>query len=138
MRKRDFLQHTIDQCSHRLSEARRRNESWKEAIDDIVGINSVPIMTIARSKGLEFHTVIVLGLEDFAFHHPDGNPAEEECNFFVGFSRAKERVVFTFAERRSGYWQSRKKIAKYYELLGAAGVDIEEIRPAKPPIILEP
>jgi DNA helicase-2/ATP-dependent DNA helicase PcrA len=134
----DFLERTINQCSQWLSEARARSEGWKEAIDDILGINSVPIMTIAKSKGLEFHAVIVLGLEDFAFHHPDGNPAEEECNFFVGFSRAKERVVFTFAERRSGHWQSRKKISKYYELLGAAGVDIEEIRPAKPPIVLEP
>ncbi len=74
-----------------------------------LGVNSIPIMTIAKSKGLEFHTVIVLGLEDFAFHHPQGNPAEEECNFFVAFSRAEERVLFTFADQRNGRGQRRKQ-----------------------------
>jgi DNA helicase-2/ATP-dependent DNA helicase PcrA len=84
-------------------------------------------MTIAKSKGLEFHTVIVLGLEDYAFHHPNGNPAEEECNFFVAFSRAKKRVFFTFVDRRTDRWQSREQIARYYGLLENAGVSIEVI-----------
>ena len=81
----DFLERTINQCAQRLSEARGRSEGWKEAIDDILGINSVPIMTIAKSKGLEFHTVIVLGLEDFAFHHPDGNPADINVTSLLDF-----------------------------------------------------
>ena len=87
-------------------------------------------MTIAKSKGLEFHTVIVLGLEDFAFHHPQGNPAEEECNFFVAFSRAEKRVFFTFTDQRNGRWQRREQIARYYELLEAAGVVIELVADA--------
>jgi DNA helicase-2/ATP-dependent DNA helicase PcrA len=84
-------------------------------------------MTIAKSRGLEFHTVIVLGLEDFAFHHPQRNIAEEDYNFFVAFSRAEKRVLFTFADQRNGRWQRREQIARYYELLEAAGVAIEVI-----------
>jgi DNA helicase II / ATP-dependent DNA helicase PcrA len=83
-----------------------RTASWTAALDDFLGLHSIPIMTIAKSKGLEFHPVIVLGLEDYVFHHPDGNPAEEECNFFVAFSRAKKRVLFTF--RRSTQWSLAK------------------------------
>jgi DNA helicase II / ATP-dependent DNA helicase PcrA len=103
-----------------------RTASWTAALDDFLGLHSIPIMTIAKSKGLEFHPVIVLGLEDYVFHHPDGNPAEEECNFFVAFSRAKKRVLFTFADQRNGRWQKREQIARYYGLLENAGVaDIE-------------
>lgn len=121
----DFFEKTIGDCERALADARGRKPSWSAAFDDFLGVNSIPIMTIAKSKGLEFHTVIVLGLEDFAFHHPQGNPAEEECNFFVAFSRAEKRVIFTFADRRNGRWQRREQIARYYELLQAAGVAIE-------------
>jgi superfamily I DNA/RNA helicase len=134
----EFFRRTIEQCAQRIHEARGRTLDWSVAIDDLLGVHSLPVMTIAKSKGLEFHTVVVLGLEDFAFHHPEGNPAEEECNFFVGFSRAEERVVFTFSQRRSGRWQSRKQIAKYYELLQAAGVIAEEIQAPPAPAITFP
>ena len=123
----DFFGKTIGDCARTLAEARERNPNWSAALDDFLGVNSIPIMTIAKSKGLEFHTVIVLGLEDFAFHHPQGNPAEEECNFFVAFSRAEKRVFFTFADQRNGRRQRREQIVRYYDLLEAAGVVIEVI-----------
>ncbi len=123
----DSFDKTIGDCARILAETRSRTPSWTATLDDFLGLHSIPIMTIAKSKGLEFHTVIVLGLEDYAFHRPQGNPAEEECNFFVAFSRAKKRVVFTFADRRSGRWNQRARIARYYGLLDAAGVDIEVI-----------
>jgi DNA helicase II / ATP-dependent DNA helicase PcrA len=123
----DFFEKTIGDCARILAETRNRTSSWTVALDDFLGLHSIPIMTIAKSKGLEFHTVIVLGLEDYAFHHPDGNPAEEECNFFVAFSRAKKRVLFTFADQRNGHWQRREQIARYYGLLENAGVAIEVI-----------
>ncbi len=121
----DFFKKTISDCAQILAETRNRTPNWTTALDDFLGVQSIPIMTIAKSKGLEFHTVIVLGLEDYAFHHPQGNPAEEECNFFVAFSRAKKRVIFTFADQRNGRWQQREQIARYYNVLEAAGVAIE-------------
>lgn len=47
---------------------------------------AVRFLTIHKSKGLEFHTVILLGVETQAFW---GRIAEERCVYFVGVSRAK-------------------------------------------------
>lgn len=68
---------------------------------------AVRFLTMHKSKGLEFHTVILLGVETQAFW---GRLAEERCVYFVGVSRAKERLLITTAEYRpkpkgaSGRW----------------------------------
>src|SRR5215469_10057734 len=56
--KKTFFPKTFDDCVSALLEARSRKSSWSDAIDDFVGIGSVPIMSIHKSKGLEFHTVV--------------------------------------------------------------------------------
>jgi DNA helicase-2/ATP-dependent DNA helicase PcrA len=72
------------------------------------GVDSVPVMSIHKSKGLEFHTVIFMGLEDFPFRRGLAEKnGEEECNVFVAFSRAKERVIITTIDERFGHTQSR-------------------------------
>jgi len=58
---------------------------------------SVRIMSIHKSKGLEFHTVIMMGVENETFW---GKIAEERPAFFVGISRAKQRPVLTICEHR--------------------------------------
>ncbi|MBK8334733.1 MAG: ATP-binding domain-containing protein [Acidimicrobiaceae bacterium] len=50
---------------------------------------AVRILTIHKSKGLEFHTVVVLGVETETFW---GKPADERAAFFVGISRAQQRL----------------------------------------------
>ena len=65
------------------------------ALDDFIGINTIPIMTMHKSKGLEYHTVVFVGLEDSALFGHSREPTEEICGFFVALSRAKQRVVFT-------------------------------------------
>ncbi|WP_153848793.1 UvrD-helicase domain-containing protein [Sphingobacterium paramultivorum] len=72
------------------------------ALDMLVGKNTIPVMTIHKSKGLEYHTVIFIGLEDGAFWSFQQQPDEDKCAFFVALSRAKERVVFTFSKQRVG------------------------------------
>ena len=57
-------------------------------------------MTIHRSKGLEYHTVIFVGLEDDAFWSYNSQANEDNCAFFVALSRAKERILFTFSQTR--------------------------------------
>lgn len=54
-------------------------------------------MSIHKSKGLEFHTVIMMGVENETFW---GKIAEERPAFFVGISRAKQRLVLTICEHR--------------------------------------
>lgn len=124
----EFYNTTIADCAVALVEARGRTANWTEALDDFLGIHCLPIMTIAKSKGLEFHTVIVLGLEDYAFHHATNLLNEDECNFFVAFSRARKRVIFTFAGQRAGRRQQHEKITPFYDLLRNAGVSIERIK----------
>ena len=48
-------------------------------------------MTIHKSKGLEYHTVIFAGLEDSALFSFATQTHEETATFFVAFTRAKQR-----------------------------------------------
>ena len=58
---------------------------------------AVRILTIHKCKGMEFHTVIVQGVETQTFF---GRKKDSECTFFVAISRAMERLVTTVAEHR--------------------------------------
>lgn len=89
-------------------------------------------MTMHKSKGLEFHTVIFLGLEDSAIWNYERNAEEETCGLFVALSRAKERCIFTFCRSRPGRYgtpqtQSRLTIKRIFDLFAAAGVRVEKI-----------
>ena len=82
----------------------------KSALDTLVGIDTIPVMTIHKSKGLEYHTVIFLGLEDGAFWTYNKQSHEDNCAFFVALSRAKERVIFTFSKtRKDKFGRSRSQ-----------------------------
>jgi superfamily I DNA/RNA helicase len=80
-------------------------------------------MTIHKSKGLEYHSVIFVGLDDGAWWSFAGDQIEATAGFFVAFTRAKQRVVFTYCARRG----ARTKIATLYQLLGSAGVQTTRI-----------
>jgi superfamily I DNA/RNA helicase len=129
----DWYATVLKDLSQALSEARFERE-WSEAIDEVEGIDSVPIMTTHKSKGLEYHTVVFVGLEDDAHFSFRGNQTEETCGFFVALSRAERRVIFTFSgvrpTRRGGLQatQVRSMLQPLYELLSNAGVEVEEIR----------
>lgn len=58
---------------------------------------AVRILTIHKSKGLEFHTVVVMGVENECFW---GDELDTRCTFFVAISRAKERLILTTCEYR--------------------------------------
>ncbi|PBC89488.1 superfamily I DNA/RNA helicase [Caldicellulosiruptor bescii] len=74
--------------------------NWSKAITNFIGINSIPIMTIHKSKGLEYDTVVFIGLEDSAFWSIKNQPEQDTCAFFVALSRAKRRVIITFSKYR--------------------------------------
>jgi hypothetical protein len=70
--------------------------------------------------------VIFLGLEDSAFGSFATQVHEGTCAFFVAFSHAKMRVLFTFRSQRTTgpYHQNRPQAAKgirpLYEILHAS------------------
>jgi superfamily I DNA/RNA helicase len=111
----------------------RTTSTWAAAIDDLSGVDTVPVMTIHKSKGLEYYTVVFLGLEDSAFWSFANQPTEDTCAFFVAFSRAKHRILFTFCHQRttSPWHQDRPQAASgirpLYDILRAAGVEEREI-----------
>jgi superfamily I DNA/RNA helicase len=105
---------------------------WAQALAEATGDGAVPIITVHKSKGLEYHTVVFMGLEDSAMWKFAKESDEEKRNFFVAFSRAKKRVFFTFCDKRaraggSAVAQSRKSIGALYDLLAAAGVTPEVV-----------
>ncbi|MDC0740889.1 UvrD-helicase domain-containing protein [Polyangium mundeleinium] len=127
-----FYEQTVSKLSAELSKI--GTGGWEDAIALVEGAGAVPIMTIHKSKGLEYSAVFFIGLEDAAFwsFRLSRSQAVEELNaFFVAISRAKKRVAFSFAGRRTlerGIKkQSRDQIAEVYELLTAASVPVTDM-----------
>jgi len=114
-----------------LWQSYEREKTWKGAVSDFEGLNSVPIMTIHKSKGLEFHTVVFIGLEDSAFWSFKTHAKEDTCAFFVAFSRAEKKIIFMFSQKRvtNPDWnpqtQNRTAIGALYQLLEQAGIKPE-------------
>ncbi len=85
--------------------------SLQQAQDSIQQQNSVKIMTVHASKGLEFPIVFVAGVEDGIF--PSGRAfddpyqmEEERRLFYVAITRAKEHLILTMAKARSSFGNS--------------------------------
>lgn len=94
--------------------------NWDLAIDNFLGKNSIPIMTIHKSKGLEYSAVYFIGLEDSAFWNFKNQPEEDRCAFFVALSRAKTSVVFSFCNLRSSLkypTQKHNEVNEFFDLL---------------------
>lgn len=93
---------------------------WTDALTDYDGLDAVPLMTVHKAKGLEYHTVIFVGLDDGAWWSFSQDKIEGTAGFFVAFTRAKQRVVFTYCRKRG----KRDDIATLYDLLNKAGVEV--------------
>ncbi|PIW55775.1 MAG: hypothetical protein COW16_04500 [Sphingomonadales bacterium CG12_big_fil_rev_8_21_14_0_65_65_10] len=68
-------------------------------------LQGVRLMTLHQAKGLEFEVVFISGLEEGILPHvrsiDDQFQLEEERRlFYVGITRAKERLYLTWAQRR--------------------------------------
>ncbi|WP_163781225.1 UvrD-helicase domain-containing protein [Myxococcus vastator] len=91
---------------------------WSVCLDRFEGVGEIPLMTVHKSKGLEYDTVFFVGLDDkMWWSHSAGNP-EGIATFFVALSRARQRAIFTFCRARG----ARQKVADLYQLLTDAGV----------------
>uniref|UniRef100_UPI003F69196C UvrD-helicase domain-containing protein n=1 Tax=Streptococcus pluranimalium TaxID=82348 RepID=UPI003F69196C len=90
---------------------------WIDIVSNFKGENSIPIMTIHKSKGLEYEAVYFIGLEDSAFWNFNRQPEEDKSAFFVALSRAKSRLIFTYCKVRNGQSQNNTSINEIYSLL---------------------
>ena len=121
--KSRLLEDTLNKFSKLFTEILNRNE-WDvvHAVSDFQGENSIPIMTVHKSKGLEYKCVYFIGLDDGAFFNFAKETEEDRCVFFVAISRAKEYLAFTYSRNRLNSVRSRHQINEFYELLKSPGV----------------
>lgn len=74
--------------------------------------DSVQLMTLHSAKGLEFNLVFLTGMEEELFPHAmaleePGRLEEERRLCYVGITRAREKLVMTYAESRRLYGQDK-------------------------------
>jgi superfamily I DNA/RNA helicase len=127
----DYLETVVDNLAEIIA-SELPDSGWNEIVKAVKGEGAVSIMTMHKSKGLEFHTVIFLGLEDGAIWNYQKNANEETCGLFVALSRAKDRCIFTYCRSRPGRYgtpapQTRLTIKRVYELFKEAGVTVEPV-----------
>ena len=92
-RLREIVNSTITKIQELLEKESDLIKVLKSFLDD----QAIRIMTIHKSKGLEFHSVIILAVEKETFW---GDKDAERCAFFVGVSRAKQRLLITYSKER--------------------------------------
>lgn len=91
------LQDVIQQTISRVDELLEIEPILPKALERFSDDQAVRILTIHKSKGLEFDSVIIMAVENEIFF---GDQNENRCAFFVGVSRAKTRLVLTYAKER--------------------------------------
>lgn len=86
--------------------------------------NAVTLMTFHASKGLEFESVFMVGMEQGTFPHQraldtDGGLEEERRLCYVGITRAKSELCITYASSRALYGGPSATIcSKFIEEMG--------------------
>lgn len=91
------LAELVRDTKNRIEELLEIEPNLIKALERFCDDQAVRILTIHKSKGLEFDSVIILGVEKETFW---GKSEDERCVFFVGVSRAKRRLVLTTSNHR--------------------------------------
>jgi superfamily I DNA/RNA helicase len=92
------LKEVVKEVKLRIEELLKMEPELPDALDRFSDDQAIRILTIHKSKGLEFDSVIILGVEVQTFW---GKEDEERCAYFVGISRAKKRLVLTSSDFRA-------------------------------------
>lgn len=102
-RLHDLVEQTVD----RLHDVLAHENDIGVALSAFSGDKAVRVMSIHKCKGLEFDTVIVIGVENETFW---GNPVDQRAAYFVAISRAKKQLFLSFVanrERPTGFPANR-------------------------------
>lgn len=100
-----------------LRECAEAADDWQEALDEFEGRGQIALMTIHKSKGLEFHTMIFYGLDNQTWWSLTPDRIEELNSFFVAFTRARQRAFFTLCTERG------QAVSWIEDLLAPAGLN---------------
>ena len=113
----DRLEIAIEAFRLQMQASADASRHWVECLDLFDGQDSIPLMTVHKSKGLEYDTIVFMGLDDESWWSHQAGDLEGRSTFFVALSRAKQRVIFTYSRGRA-----RRQVADLYQLLISAGV----------------
>jgi superfamily I DNA/RNA helicase len=91
------LKEVVRETKAKIEELLKLEPDLTKALERFSDDYAVRILTIHKSKGLEFDSVIIMAIENEIFF---GNQDENRCAFFVGVSRAKKRLVLTHVDQR--------------------------------------
>jgi DNA helicase-2/ATP-dependent DNA helicase PcrA len=102
---------------------------------------AVTLMTLHSAKGLEFPVVFLTGLEEGVFPHVRSMESEEELEeerrlFYVGVTRAKERLFLSYALHRRLHGYGLGELSRFlleipeHQLIHLNGVPRPDPRPA--------
>jgi DNA helicase-2/ATP-dependent DNA helicase PcrA len=125
---------SLENFLHEVALLQEKFEQKKEDVD------TVQMMTLHAAKGLEFNTVIIAGLEEGLLPSSrslhEANAIEEERRlFYVGVTRAMERLVLLRAMYRNTYGQvSDQGISRFLTEVPDAllhQIDATKVHPAK-------
>ncbi|XBC38185.1 MAG: UvrD-helicase domain-containing protein [Buchnera aphidicola (Floraphis choui)] len=121
----------LDWISELVSEYKNNNESsflseiitqfilQNELKDKNVNIDKIQLMTLHASKGLEFHYVFIVGMEEGILPHYNSisnNLDEERRLTYVGITRARKELFFSYSETRCQYGEIIRTIPSRFLL----------------------
>lgn len=107
----------VAEVKSHVSECFNSSGDFAGALKALGKTNAVRILTIHKCKGLEFHSVIVQGIENQTFF---GSQDAAQCAYFVAISRAKKRLVVTtsaFREKPEGanqHWSETRTVQRQF------------------------
>ena len=91
---------------------------------------AVMLMTLHAAKGLEFETVFMTGMEEGLLPHSksfmEPEQLEEERRLcYVGMTRAKEKLYFSYAKKRLYFGcQNHNEISRFIEHISRQNLEI--------------
>lgn len=92
-----------------------QNDALIDAQDQDQATQGITLMSLHAAKGLEFPAVFMVGMEDGLLPHSrslfDPEQMEEERRLcYVGITRAKQHLYFTYARSRWGYGKRTQQL----------------------------
>jgi len=96
------------------------NELSLKSDADEIESESINVMTIHASKGLEFKVLFVIGLEERFFPIDNGDIEEERRLAYVAFTRAKEELFISSAKSR--FVRGSRSFVQKSRFLNEAGI----------------
>lgn len=123
-RRRQDLERFVDGVRCLLLEGVPNASSWSELLDWFEGNHQVPLMTIHKSKGMEFERVVVLGVDDARWGDLTIENEDELKLLYVALTRARKGVYFTCLDNYRG---GKKSLEDVFSSCGVECVSGSEL-----------